>query len=302
MSPTIGVFGSANLDHVVRVARSPQLGETITGRSYHQLVGGKGANQALAAARAGADVRMAGAVGADADGTAITDVLRADGVDTGGLEVVDTPTGTAHITVDADGANSIVVVPGANGEVRTLTPAYRAAIAGCDLLLLQLELPMEAVADAARYARSEGVPVMLTPAPVQPLSDALLGDVTVLVLNEHESAGLTAVSDPRRAAGALVRSGVEIVVVTLGERGCICVAADTAEVIEEPAVSVEVVDTTAAGDTFAGCLAVALAEGCDRRAALRWATTAAALSVQKFGASTSMPTRAAIDAASTKVR
>ena len=297
MSPTIAVFGSANIDHVVRVESAPQRGETLTGRSYDQLVGGKGANQALAAARAGAAVRMVGAVGDDADGAAIRDVLRSDGVDTSSLDTVHVSSGTAHITVDDRGDNSIIVVPGANGEVRTLTDSHRHAIAGSDMLLLQLELPLEAVVEAAAYARSVSVPVMLTPAPVQPLTAAQLADVDVLVLNEPESSGLSGVSDPRGAADALVEMGVGVVVVTLGERGCLCVASDADEVIEESAPVVDAVDTTAAGDTFAGCLAVALAEGRDRRAALRWAGTAAALSVQSFGASTSMPTRAAIEAA-----
>lgn len=300
MSATIGVLGSANLDLVVLVDRAPSLGETVAGRSFRQLVGGKGANQALAAARAGADVRMVGAVGDDAAGESIRAVLDGDGIDTGGLAVVDGPSGTAHITVDAHGDNSIVVVPGANGRVSSLTDDHRRAIDDCDMLLLQLELPLPVVTEALRYARTAGVPVMLTPAPVVPLSGDDLGLIDVLALNEHEAALLTGEDEPLAGARALTALGVSTVVVTLGERGSLCVAGD--EVIEEPAVPVRAVDTTAAGDTFAGCLAVALAEGRERRVAIRWATHAAALSVQKVGASTSMPTRAAIDAAYAEAR
>ncbi|UYM04695.1 ribokinase [Solicola gregarius] len=295
MRPTIGVFGSANLDHVVRVRSAPRLGETITGRSYEKVVGGKGANQALAAARAGADVRMVGAVGDDDGGLAIRSVLNRGGVDTSGLATKPGPSGTAHITVDENGDNSIVVVPGANAEVRSLTDAHRAALAGCDTVLLQLELPIRAVVEAARYAHGAGVRVVLTPAPVVPLSADQVALADVLVLNEHESAELSGVAEPRAAAQALVVMGVGVVVVTLGERGSLCVAAGADEVVEEPALPVRAVDTTAAGDTFAGCLAVALAEGQDLRAATHWATCAAALSVQRVGASPSMPDRAEIE-------
>ena len=295
MTATVGVLGSANVDFVVIADRAPQLGETVSGRTFQQLVGGKGANQALASARAGAAVRMVGAVGDDDAGESIRSVLDEDGVDTTGLVVVDAPSGTAHITVDANGDNSIVVVPGANGEVTSLTDAHRRVIDSCDMLLLQLELPLSVVTEAMAYARDAAVEVMLTPAPVVPLSPDDLALVDVLVLNEHESALLTGDDDPLTGARSLTGFGVSTVVVTLGERGSSCVAGG--EVIEEPAVPVRAVDTTAAGDTFAGSLAVALAEGRDRRTAIRWATHAAALSVQKIGASTSMPTRAAIDAA-----
>ena len=293
MTPTIGVFGSANMDQVVLVERAPNRGETVTGRSFSQLVGGKGANQALAAARAGANVRMVGAVGDDAAGESIRSVLAADDVDTSGLVVVDGPSGTAHITVDGSGENSIVVIPGANGRVETLNDDHRRAIDGCDALLLQLELPLPVVSEAMRFAHARGVSVMLTPAPVVPLSADDLGLVDVLVPNEHEAALLTGEDDPYASARALVDLGVTSVVVTLGGQGSLGVTGG--DVIEVPAERVEAVDTTAAGDTFAGCLAVALAEGRDRRSAIRWATHAAALSVQKMGASTSMPTREAID-------
>lgn len=284
------------MDLVALVDRAPHPGETITGRSYQQLPGGKGANQALAAARAGADVHMVGAVGDDAFGASIRSVLNADGVDTTGLGTVDVPTGTAHIVVDEHGTNAIVVIPGANGTVTELTDVHRAAIEKADTLLLQLELPLRAVTRAARYARSVGTRVVLTPAPVVPLPPELLESVDLLVPNEHEAAQLTGQQQPHAAARALLDAGVGAVTVTLGERGCSYLAGDDAEPLAEPAVQVRAVDTTAAGDTFAGCLAVALAEGRGLRDALSWASTAAALSVQRIGASASMPSRAEIDA------
>lgn len=291
---SICVLGSANMDLVALVDRAPRLGETVTGRSYEQQPGGKGSNQSLAAARAGADVRLVGAVGDDAFGATIREVLVADGVDTSGLAAVDVPTGTAHIVVDAQGANSIIVVPGANGTVTALTDEHRSAIASCDTLMLQLELPLPVVVAAAEYGRVCGSRVVLTPAPAVPLPEELLKSVDLLVPNEHEAALLTGSPAPEDSARALLERGVSAVAVTLGARGVLYVDAD--QVVEEPSVPVQAVDTTAAGDTFVGCLAVALGEGRDLRESLRWASAAAALSVQRLGASTSMPVRADIDA------
>lgn len=285
------------MDLVALVDRAPGLGETVTGRSFEQQPGGKGANQALAASRAGADVRMVGAVGDDAFGRSIQAVLATDGVDTIGLAVTPVPTGTAHIVVDAQGGNSIVVVPGANATLRALSDEHRMAIAACDTLMLQLELPLGVVVEAAQHARSHGIRVVLTPAPVVPLPSALLGCVDLLVPNEHEAARLTGHVEPAMAARALLDDGVSQVVVTLGERGCLYLGSESEAPVEEPAVAVQAVDTTAAGDTFVGCLSVALGEGRALREALRWASVAAALSVQRLGASTSMPDRTDIDAA-----
>lgn len=277
----ITVLGSANMDLVVTAPRAPALGETVTGSAFRTVPGGKGANQALAAARAGGRVRFAGAVGDDAYGEQIRALLTADGIDVSALATTTVPTGTAHITVDAAGANSIVVVPGANGTVRSLTEAHRAAIADADTLLLQLELPLSVVVEAAAFAREHGTTTLLTPAPVQPLPPELLGSVDLLVPNEHEAAGLTGESGDvlvtRGAAGARYQ-----------RRG--------RPPVSVPAFRVDAVDTTAAGDTFVGAFAVARTEQPDLTSALRWASAAAALSVQRFGASTSMPRRAEIDA------
>ncbi|TDE00403.1 ribokinase [Jiangella asiatica] len=289
----IAILGSANMDLVVTVERAPGRGETVTGRTFVTVPGGKGANQALAAARAGGQVAFLGAVGGDEFGRGITDLLTGAGIDVSGLTVSDQPTGTAHITVDASGDNSIVVVPGANGTVTALTDAHRAGIDAADLLLLQLELPLGLVVEAARYARSRGVRVVLTPAPAVPLPVELLDAVDVLVPNEHEAALLAGVDDPVAAARNLAGRGGDVVV-TLGSQGALWLH-DGGE-WPVPAFPVQAVDTTAAGDTFVGVLAVGLAEGVEWAEALRRAAAAAALSVQRPGASSSMPHRAEIDA------
>ncbi|QNP62802.1 ribokinase [Streptomyces genisteinicus] len=292
----IVVLGSTNMDLVAYVARPPKRGETVTGREFTTVPGGKGANQAVAAARAGGDVTMIGAVGTDEFGAVLRHTLEASGVDTDLLRTADGPSGTAHIVVDDEGGNSIVVVPGANGTVTALAPGDEAVIATADLLLLQLELPQGAVLDGALAGRRHGVRTVLTPSPVRPLPPELLAAVDLLVPNEHEAAALTGIADPHEAAAALLRSVPEVVV-TLGSAGALHAARGTAP-LTVPAPRVTAVDTTAAGDTFVGTLAVALAEGRPVEQALAWASAAAALSVQRPGASTSMPYRPEIDAAS----
>lgn len=290
----ITVFGSANMDLVAYVAKAPQRGETVTGREFRTIPGGKGANQAIAAARAGSPVTFLGAVGEDAFGAELRDTLAAAGVDVGLLRQVPGVSGIAHIVVDDTGGNSIIVVPGANGTISAPTSDERAVIAASQALLLQLELPLEAVIAAARAAREAGVPVILTPAPAQSLPNGLLDAVTLLIPNEHEAAGITGTATPEAAMDALLRR-VDEVVITLGAEGALY-GASTGERIRVPAVKVTAVDTTAAGDTFAGAFAVARAEGRDAEDALRFASVAAALSVQRVGASTSMPARTEIDA------
>ncbi|HYH28854.1 MAG TPA: ribokinase [Pseudonocardia sp.] len=289
----VAVLGSTNMDLVVVVDRPPQPGETVTGQRWFTVPGGKGANQALAAARAGGRVRMLGAVGDDDFGRQARAVLDETGVDTSALVTGAEPTGTAHIVVDSSGGNAIVVVPGANATVTELTDAHRAAIDDSDTLLLQLELPLPVVVAGATYARSRGVRVVLTPAPVVPLPDALLDAVDVLVPNEPELAALSGRPDVDAGLPTLLER-VGAVAVTLGERGC-CYGVRGEEPHHVPARPVHAVDTTAAGDTFVGALAVALGEGRPAPDALTWATAAAALSVQRSGASASMPLRHEID-------
>ncbi|MFJ5259041.1 ribokinase [Streptomyces sp. NPDC088387] len=289
----IAVLGSINMDLVAYVEKAPRRGETVTGREFRTIPGGKGANQAIAAARAGARVSMVGAVGNDGFGTQLRSALEHSGVDTDLLQTVDGPSGTAHIVVDDEGGNAIVVIPGANGTVDHLAAGDEGLIASADALLLQLEIPLTAVLGGARAARAHGVRTILTPAPARPLPDELLASVDLLVPNEHEAAGLTGRTDPREAATALLEHVPEVVI-TLGAAGSLH-AVRGAEPVTVPAPRVTAVDSTGAGDTFVGALAVALTEGRPMPDALRWAAAAAALSVQREGASASMPYRTEIE-------
>ncbi|MDX3247395.1 ribokinase [Streptomyces sp. ME18-1-4] len=301
----IVVLGSTNMDLVAYVEKPPQRGETVTGREFRTIPGGKGANQAIAAAHAGATVSMIGAVGNDAFGARLRSTLELPhsrlrssggtpiGVNTDHLRTVESPSGTAHIVVDDEGGNAIVVVPGANGTVDHLVPGDEVLISSADALLLQLEVPLAAVVAGARAARAHGVRTILTPAPAQPLPPELLAATDLLVPNEHEATALTGRTDPREAATALLDSVPEVVV-TLGSAGSLY-AARGAEPLTVPAPHVAAVDSTGAGDTFVGALAVALGEERPVREALAWAAAAAALSVQRPGASASMPYRSEID-------
>ncbi|AGS68952.1 ribokinase [Streptomyces collinus] len=290
----IAVLGSMNMDLVAYVDKAPQRGETVTGREFHTIPGGKGANQAIAAARAGATVSMIGAVGNDGYGVRLRDTLEHSGVDTDFLRTVEGASGTAHIVVDDEGGNSIVVVPGANGTVDHLSPGDESVIATADALLLQLEIPQAAVLAGAAAARRHGVRTVLTPAPAQPIAPELLAATDLLVPNEFEAVTLTGRTDPREAAAALLDLVPEVVV-TLGATGSLYLARGT-EPLVVPAPRVRAVDSTGAGDTFVGALAVALAEEKPVREALSWAAAAAALSVQRVGATASMPYRQEIEA------
>ncbi|GAA0539642.1 ribokinase [Saccharopolyspora subtropica] len=294
MTTTVAVFGSCNMDLVAYVGTAPKRGETVLGREFHTVPGGKGANQALAAAKAGAAVRMIGAVGEDDFGAEIRAVLQKSGVDVRGLRTVPGRSGTAHIVVDDEGGNSIVVVPAANAALDALADGDEDLIAGADSLLLQLENPFSGVAAAAAAGRRNGVRVVLTPAPAAPLSADLLSKVDLLVPNEHEAAVLAGAEDPHRALAALLELVPEVVI-TLGARGSLY-GDRTGTWVEVPSFPVDAVDTTAAGDTFVGVLATALGEGAEVPEAMRLASAGAAVSVQRAGASSSMPTRAEISA------
>ncbi|WP_369270417.1 ribokinase [Streptomyces sp. R11] len=289
----IVVLGSTNMDLVTYVEKAPQRGETVTGREFRTIPGGKGANQAIAAARAGGNVLMIGAVGNDAYGTHLRSTLEHSGVDTDDLRAAEGPSGTAHIVVDDEGGNAIVVIPGANGTLDHLSPGDEGVIASADTLLLQLEIPLAAVLAGAQAARRHGVRTILTPAPAQPLPRELLAAIDLLVPNEHEATTLTGRTDPREAATALLDQVPEVVV-TLGASGSLY-ATRGADPLTVPAPKVTAVDSTGAGDTFVGALAVAVGEGRPMRDALRWAAEAAALSVQREGASVSMPYRPEIE-------
>jgi len=296
MAAHITVVGSLNMDLVARAPRIPQPGETIIGSDFHTVPGGKGANQAVAAARLGAQVSMVGRVGRDAFAESLLNNLAAAGVDH--TFVVHDPqaaTGVALIAVDDAGQNSIIVASGANVRLSPADVAgAKAAIAGADALLLQLESPLETVTRAAEVARAHGVTVILNPAPARPLPAALLSLVDVLIPNESETALLTGlpVGDPAEAeaaAAALRELGVGTVILTLGERGALLAREDGAEYF--PAFEVTPVDTTAAGDAFVGGFAVALAEGRSLAEAVQWGNGAGALATTRLGAQPSLPTR-----------
>jgi ribokinase len=289
----IAVLGSTNMDLVAYVAKAPQRGETVTGREFRTIPGGKGANQAIAAAHAGADVTIISAVGNDTYGTQLRATFEHSGVDTDHLRTVEGPSGTAHIVVDDEGGNAIVVIPAANGTVDHLAPGDEATIATADALLLQLEIPLTGVIAGAEAARRHDIRTILTPAPAQRLPAELLAATDLLVPNEHEATALTGLTNPREAAAALLDQVPEVII-TLGAAGSLY-AARGAEPFTVPTPRVTAVDSTGAGDTFVGALAVALAEGRPMRDALAWAAAAAALSVQRPGATASMPFRAEID-------
>jgi len=284
----IVVLGSANMDLVVRQPRLPHPGETMFGSSFDTVPGGKGLNQAIAAARVGGDVAFLGAVGADPFGSALRETLAGAGVDVAGLARVARPTGTAHISVLDGAENAIVVVPGANGVELPLDDGQRSAILSARYLVVQFERPMALVAAAVAFARANGVTTVVTPAPVRPLPRGFLDAVDILVPNAAEACELAGVDDETDAALRL--SGrVGTVVVTRGSRGAL-VARGGSIVAEVAAHPVTPVDTTGAGDTFTGVLVARLAAGDTEPAALRAASVAAALATTRPGASPSMPT------------
>lgn len=293
------VVGSANLDLVYRVERIPSPGETVLARSADAVPGGKGNNQAVAAARAGADVVFVVALGRDEAGDRLAAGARAAGATVLDRRV-DVATGTALITVDAAGENSIVVDSGANAQLTELTREERYAVAAADVLLLQLETPLGTVLEAATVARASGALVVLNAAPAQNLPPALLDVVDILVVNEHEAALLApSAATSEEAAAALAVDG-RSVVLTLGGAGSLVVPSG-APAVPVPAHPVDVVDTTGAGDTFCGAFVAELDRAGGRRAAqsdrvavladaARFASAAAALSVQRPGAVPSIPT------------
>jgi len=300
--PPVLVIGSSNTDLILRAARLPNPGETILGGEFARAAGGKGANQAVAAARAGGAVTLIARLGRDAYGDEALAGFVAAGIDVERV-VRDRrhPSGVALILVGRGGENSIAVASGANdhlapADVRAAQAAFRRARA----VLLQLETPLATVAASAALARAAGTPVVLNPAPARPLPARLLRLVYLLTPNEHEAEQLTgvAVKDEAaaaRAAGDLLARGVQNVIITLGARGALVADAAGRRLI--PGLKVKAVDTTGAGDVFNGAVAVALAEGRPLLDAARFANAAAAISVTRRGAQPSAPTRREILAA-----
>ncbi|MFI8565260.1 ribokinase [Rhodococcus sp. NPDC078407] len=279
-NPRIVVLGSVNMDLITRTPSLPDPGETVLGTAFTTSPGGKGSNQAIAAAKAGAAVSFIGAVGDDEFGKTLRRTLTGAGVDDRALRTAAGSSGIAAITVDDHAENSIVVVAGANERVRDLTADDLAVIADADILLCQLEIPVDTVVIAFEYARSHRVVTMLNPSPVQDLPDALVAATDVLVVNEAEETRL----------GGRVNE-VAHVITTLGARGSRYRGSESFEVA---APSVDAVDTTGAGDAFAGALAACWFDG--PRSAVEWACIAGSFAATRPGASTSSGTRADIDA------
>ena len=289
------VIGSLNMDLVVRCQHLPEPGQTIMGNDFFTAPGGKGANQAVAAARQGARVNMAGCVGNDAFAASLIAGLREAGIRTDDIVAVNGPTGTALITIDAAGANTIVVISGANAACDpTLAEQALARVSGPGILLLQHEIPPEANARAIQAARQAGWFIILNPAPARPVPAELLPLVDLIAPNQTEAAAIllrpiASRDDSLGAAQALVARGARAALLTLGGDGALY--CDAAGAWHCPAVPVAAVDTTAAGDAYLGALAAALAEARPLAASLGFAAVAAALAVTRFGAQPSLPTR-----------
>lgn len=290
------VIGSLNMDLVARVDNLPTVGETIFGKTFTRFHGGKGANQAIAAARMGAKVSMVGCVGDDYFGRELLSGLSENGVEASGVRSVSGSSGTALITVDEHGANTIVVVPGANSCV-TLTDidAGLAKFTGHPgILLLQHEIPDQVVRYAIEAAKAAGWLVILNPAPARELSPSVMHCVDIIIPNETEAEvlcgqSIRTVEDAASAGRELLAMGVGAVVITMGRQGALyCTREHTQHI---PALPVNAIDSTAAGDSFAGTLACAVAQGRTLEASLRIATAAAALSVTRSGAQPSLPWR-----------
>ncbi|RJP55516.1 MAG: ribokinase [Anaerolineaceae bacterium] len=304
------VVGSLNADLVVKSPRFPAPGETISGDDLQIIPGGKGANQAVAAARQGAHVSMIGRVGSDGFGPFLVDNLKSNNVETSHVFKTDSATGTAIIVVDANGQNSIVLSPGANGKV---SPADvdSASFLNSKLLLLQLEIPTPTVLRAAQKAREAGLQVILNPAPAKPLPQELLANVDILVPNESELSLLTGLpvtdaSSAETAAKEILKQGVKTVIVTLGSKGALLVT--DSQVTHVNTYKVNVVDTTAAGDAFIGGFASKIIESrrrsptqegasyaMDIENAVRYGCACGALATTKFGAQPSLPTKAEVE-------
>ncbi len=299
---SVVVFGSINMDLVVRSPHLPKPGETLTGSNFATIPGGKGANQAVAVARLGVPTQMIGRVGQDAFGETLLAELATSGVNCDRVLIDSTVhSGVAMITVDDASENTIVIIPGANGQVGEAdVERVRQSLTDVKVLLLQLEIPLPAVIEAARVAKQGGVTVILDPAPARSdLPDELYALIDILTPNQVEAAQLVGfeVNDfesAKAAAGKFRQRGVNIVIVKLGRQGALCCTSD--ETFAIPAFPVKAVDTVAAGDAFNGGLAAGLAAGMSLQQATRQAAAAAALSVTQAGAQPSLPTRSQLEA------
>lgn len=288
------VIGSANADFTINAERMPSLGETIEGHGFAINSGGKGANQAVAVAKLGGNVKFLGAVGNDSNGDVLLDDLSGAGVEFAGFRSKDFPTGIANITV-VNGDNFIILDAGAN---QCVTPQiiddFTSLIADADILIMQLEIPVESVVRAAEIAKINNTLVVLNPAPYKELPDECFYNLDIIVPNEHEAFLLTGIkindnNDCRKAISFLKAKGVKTSIITLGSKGCAYNYGD--EICFRDAEKATVVDTTSAGDTFIGAVCCGLAEGMELKECIDFATKASAITVSRKGASCSIPTR-----------
>ncbi|MFA9488402.1 MULTISPECIES: ribokinase [unclassified Mannheimia] len=290
------VLGSINADHVISVPYFAKPGETLTGHSYHIAYGGKGANQAVAAARLGAKVSFIGCIGDDDIGKAMKTAFEKDGINTQPIKsVANEMTGIAMIQVAESGENSIVISAGANGHLdEAVVAEFQSEIAQADCLLMQLETPLPAIIQAAKIAKENNTQVVLNPAPARELPDKLLSLLDMITPNETEAEILTGVKvvdeeSAKQAAQAFHQKGIEKVLITLGSKGVFVSESEQGEIVA--GFRVNAVDTTAAGDTFNGALVTAMLEDKPLNEAIRFAHAAAAISVTRKGAQPSIPTR-----------
>ncbi|UKH20786.1 ribokinase [Actinobacillus pleuropneumoniae] len=295
------VLGSVNADHVIRVPYFPKAGETLKGGHYHIAYGGKGANQAVAAARVRntslVEVDFIACIGADDIGRAMKQAFVQDGINPEHIvEVADQMTGIAMIQVADSGENSIVISGGANANLdESVVAQHQATIERADCLLVQLETPLQAVEKALKIAKANHTQVILNPAPAQPLSDEILANIDMITPNETETTLLTGIQvvdeqTAQQAANVFHQKGIQTVLITLGAKGAFLSENGNGEIIA--GFKVTPVDTTAAGDTFNGALAIALLEGKSMRDAVMFAHKASSISVTRMGAQSSIPTRA----------
>ncbi len=290
----IVVIGSINMDYTALVHKLPVVGETLLAYSFKMSGGGKGANQAMAASIFSDSVKMIGMLGDDIAGHALYEKMQEKGVDVSCVEFCDTPTGNALIYVDDNGRNTIVVYPGANHQ---LTPEivrkYEDVIKEADLVMMQLEIPLETVREAIEIAYKNNVPVLLNPAPAQKLDEELLKKVTYITPNETELLRLANALETYKGALKLRDMGVKNIIVTLGSKGCYVKTDDLDMRVES--FNVNAIDTTAAGDSFSGALAVNIAKGLNLIDALKIANATGALTTTKVGAQEALPTKEEVE-------
>lgn len=300
MNNKLIVLGSINADHVLNVAEFPKPGETLVGHHYKITFGGKGANQAVAAGRAGANIQFIAAVGNDSVGLQICEQLEKDGIDVHSVKIIDQEkTGVALIFVDTYGENEIGIYPGANAAVTTdFLTLYQQDIINADAILIQLEIPLSTIEKAIKLAKQHQTKVIVNPAPAQLLSDEILKNIDIIIPNETEAESLTGIKvdseqDANNAANYLHQKGINIVIITLGSKGAWVSVNGKGELIA--AYCVNAIDTTAAGDTFIGMLVTALLENKSLHEAIKYAHAAAAIAVTRPGAQTAVPWRKEVE-------